>query len=88
MKEHKYSLTQVLLENLKSAEHAYKEGHKICWKKANVLQNQQDNTYKKYKESNHISLIDHLISQPILGIFPIWTPISAAEVKKLQLHPV
>jgi hypothetical protein len=44
IKEHKYSLTQGLLENLKLAEHAYEEGHKICWKKAKALQNQRDAT--------------------------------------------
>jgi hypothetical protein len=33
-------------------------------------------------------LIDHPISQPNLGIFPIWTPIITAEVRKLQMCPV
>jgi hypothetical protein len=31
-KEHEYNLTKVLLEKLKLAQHAYEEGHKICWK--------------------------------------------------------
>jgi hypothetical protein len=28
-----------------------------------------------------MSLVDHPISQPSLGISPIWTPVIAAEVK-------
>jgi hypothetical protein len=40
------------------------------------------------KKSVHMSLVDHPISQPSLDISPIWTPIIAAEVRKLQLHPV
>jgi hypothetical protein len=30
-KEHKYNLTQNLFEKSKLAQHAYEEGHKICW---------------------------------------------------------
>jgi hypothetical protein len=45
-------------------------------------------TYRKYKESTHMSLIDHLISQPSLDISSIWAPIITAEVKKLQLCPM
>jgi hypothetical protein len=37
MKEHKFDLTQGLLETSNLAQHPY-EGHKICWKKAKVLQ--------------------------------------------------
>jgi hypothetical protein len=33
-----------------------------------------------------MSLVDHPISQPNLGISPIWTPIIAAEVRKLQVR--
>jgi hypothetical protein len=34
-----------------------------------------DTTYRKYKESVQMSLIDHPISQPSLDISPIWTPV-------------
>jgi hypothetical protein len=64
IKEHKYNLTQGLLEKSKLAQHAYKDGHKICWKEVKVLQIETNTTYRKYKESAHMSLIDHLISQP------------------------
>jgi hypothetical protein len=88
IKEHKYNLTQVLLEKSKSAQHAYVEGPKICCNEMKVLQIEPNTTYRKYKESAHMSLIDHLISQPSLVISPIWTPVITVEVKKLQLHPV
>jgi hypothetical protein len=85
MKEHKYSLTQGLLEKSKLAQHAYK-GHKICWKEAKVLQIELNTTYGKYEESIHISLSD--LIKPSLDICSIWTPIIATEVRKLQLRPV
>jgi predicted GIY-YIG superfamily endonuclease len=79
IKEHKYNLTQGLLEKSKLAQHACEEEHKICWKEAKVLQIEPNTTYtyRKYKESAHMSLIDHPISQPSLDISPIWTPIIA-----------
>jgi hypothetical protein len=83
-----YSLFECLLEKSKLAQHAYKNGHKICWKEAKVLQTEPDTTYRKYKQSAHMSLVDHPISQPSLDISPIWTPVIAAEVRKLQLCPM
>jgi hypothetical protein len=35
-----------------------------------------------------MSLVEHPISHPSLDISPIWTPIIAAEVRKLQLRLV
>jgi hypothetical protein len=35
-----------------------------------------------------ITLLDHPISQPSLDISPIWTPVIAEEVKKLQRRQV
>jgi hypothetical protein len=60
--------------------------NKICWNKVRVLQIEPNTTYGKYKESTHMSLLEHPISQPSLDISPIWTPVIAAEIKKLQLH--
>jgi hypothetical protein len=60
---------KVCLKKSKLAQHGYEEGHKICWKKAKVLQIEPNTTYRKYKESAHMSLIDHLNSQPSLDIF-------------------
>jgi hypothetical protein len=78
IKEHK---TQSLLETSKLAQHVYEEGHKICWKEAKVLQIEPNVTYRKHKESAHMSLVDNPISQPSLDISPIWTPVIIAEVK-------
>jgi hypothetical protein len=36
IKEHKYNLTQGLLEKSKLVLHAYEEGHKVWWKEAKV----------------------------------------------------
>jgi predicted GIY-YIG superfamily endonuclease len=88
IKEHKYNLTQGLLEKSKLAQHAYEEGHRICWNEAKVLQIEPNTAYRKYKESAHMSQLDHPISHPSLDISPIWTPVITAEVKKLQLRPV
>jgi hypothetical protein len=88
IKEHRYNVTQGLLEKSKLDQHAYEDGHNISWKDAKVLKIEQNTTYKKYKESVHMSLIDHPISQPSLDICPIWTPVITAEVKRLHLSPL
>jgi hypothetical protein len=75
-----------VLEKSKLAQHAYEEGHKICWNGARVLQIEPNTTYRKYKKSAHMSLLDHPISQLSLDISPIWTPMIAAEIKELQLR--
>jgi hypothetical protein len=76
------------IEKSKLAQHAYEEGHKIYWNEVKGLQIEPNTTYRKYKESVHISPVYYPISQPSLDISPIWTPTIAAEVKKLQLRQV
>jgi hypothetical protein len=80
--------TKGLLEKSKVAQHAYEEGHKICWNEAEVLQIEPNTIYRKYKESAHMSLLDHPISQASLDNSPIWTPVITAEVKRLQRRQV
>jgi hypothetical protein len=80
IKVHKYNLTQGLLEKSKLAQHAYEEGHRIFLKEAKVVRIEPYTTYRKYKESTHMSLVDHPISQPNLDISLIWTPVITAEV--------
>jgi hypothetical protein len=82
VEEHKYSYNPSKL-----ARHSYKEGHEILWKEAKVLKIEPNTTYRKYKETAHVSLVDHPISQPSLDTCPIWAPITEAEVRK-QLRPV
>jgi hypothetical protein len=79
IKKHKYNLTHSFLEKSKLAQHAYEEGHKICWNDV-----KSNTTFRKYKESAHMSLLDYPISQPISRLDPVIT----AEVKKLQLRQV
>jgi hypothetical protein len=82
--EHKYNLAQGPLEKSKLAQQAYEGGHKICWKEGKVLQIEPNTSYRKHKESAHMFLVDHPISQLSLDISPIWTPNIAAEVRALQ----
>jgi hypothetical protein len=83
IKEQKYNLTQGLLEISKLAQHAYKEGQKICGNEANVFRFEPSTILIRiYTESAHMSLLHHPISQPT------WTPVMTAEVRKLQLRPV
>jgi hypothetical protein len=73
---------------IKLANHTYEQDHSICWKEATVLQIEPNYTYRKCKEAAHMVLEDHSISQPCLDMSPIWTPIIATEVSKIQLRPV
>jgi hypothetical protein len=49
-----------------------------------AVQIEPNNTYRKYKEFTHMSLIDHPISQPSLDMSPIWIPVITAEVKNTK----
>jgi hypothetical protein len=82
----KYNLTQRLLEKSKLAQRAYEEGHKI--KCAGIKQKFCRLSPSPRTGNTRMSLLDHPISQPSLDISPVWTPIIAAEVKKLQVPPV
>jgi hypothetical protein len=46
---------QGVIKKSKLAQQSYKEGHKICWKETEVLQTELNATYRKYKESTHVS---------------------------------
>jgi hypothetical protein len=61
IKKHKYNLAQGLPEKSKLAQHAHEEGNKIHWKQAKVLQIEPNTTYRKYKETVHMSLVVHPI---------------------------
>jgi hypothetical protein len=74
-------------EKSKLPQQAYEEDNKICWNEARILQIEPNTTHMKYKESDHMPLLDPPTSQPTFDISPIWTPV-IAEIKKLQLHQV
>jgi hypothetical protein len=73
-----------MLEKSKLAQHSYEEEHRICWNEAKVLQIEPNTIYRKYKESAHMSLLEHPISQPSVDISPVWTPVITTEIKRLQ----
>jgi hypothetical protein len=75
IKEHKYNLTQGLFEKSKVAQHAYEEGQKICCHEAKVLQIEPNTTYREYKESVHLSLIDHRSVNPAWTCLPSGLPL-------------
>jgi predicted GIY-YIG superfamily endonuclease len=54
IKEHKYNVTQGLLEKSKLAQHVCEERYKICWNEEKVLQIEPNTTYGKYKGSAHM----------------------------------
>jgi hypothetical protein len=87
LKEHQLNLKQGLLQNSKLTQHAY-EGHCIGWKR--VLQVEPSVIWRKYKESTHMTCSTEPISQPSVGISPIWTTLISKEVtanyKGIQLN--
>jgi hypothetical protein len=90
IKEHKCNLTQGLLENSKSAQHAYKEGYRTHWKEAKVLQIEPNTTY-------HMFLVAHPIVNPAWkslylnshqwsGSLKITTPPSLDHIGKFHFY--
>jgi hypothetical protein len=71
---------QSLLKKSRLAQQACKVGHQICLKEEKVSQIEPNTTYRKCKESAHVSLVDHPNSQTSLELSPIWTTITEVEV--------
>jgi hypothetical protein len=84
IKENEHNLMQSLLKKSRLVQQVCKEGHQICWKEEKVSQIEPNTTYRKCKESAHLSLVAHPNSQTRLDISPIWTTITEVEVRKLQ----
>jgi hypothetical protein len=53
--EHRHNFREDLLEKSKFAQHAYKEGHRVIWDEARILEIENNSRYRKYKESAHIT---------------------------------
>jgi predicted GIY-YIG superfamily endonuclease len=62
LREHRHNLQQGLLEKSKLAQHAYKEGHRVGWNDARVLEIESNTRYIKYKESAHMASLTNPIS--------------------------
>jgi hypothetical protein len=87
IKERKRNLTQDLLEKSKLAQHAYEEGHKICWSEKKVFQIEPNTIYRKHKESTHVFAKPS--DQPTqLGHLSHLDLRYYSKVKKLRLHQV
>jgi hypothetical protein len=79
---------QGLQEKSKLAQHAYKEGHKVGWDKARILDIESHSRYRKYKEAAHMACSVNLISPPSLDSSPIWIPIISNEVNISQRRSI
>jgi hypothetical protein len=44
------SLTEALIEKPKLAQHAYKDGHRVSWDEAKILEIENNSRHRKYKE--------------------------------------
>jgi hypothetical protein len=80
IKEHKDSLTQDLFQKSKLAQHAYEEGHDLCWKEAKTFHIGTNDIYRKNKVVANISLAAHSVIHPSLHLSPSGLP----PVKKLE----
>jgi hypothetical protein len=69
--ENRHNLKEGVLEKSKLAQHAYEEGHRVCWDEARILEIESNNRYRKYKETAHMACLINSISQPSLGISTI-----------------
>jgi hypothetical protein len=66
--------------DIKLAQHANEEGHRVGWDEARILEIESNSRYRKYKESAHMACLTNPISQPSLDISPIWIPLICDEV--------
>jgi hypothetical protein len=80
----RHSLKEDLLQKSKFVQHANKEGHRVGWDKARILEIESNSRYMKYKESAHMAYLTNLISQPSLDMSPIWIPLISIEVTNSQ----
>jgi hypothetical protein len=78
--EHRHNLQQGLLEELKLAQHAYEEGHRVGLDGARILEIESKSRYRKYKESAHMACLTNPINQRSLETSPIWIPLISNEV--------
>jgi hypothetical protein len=82
IKEHKYSPMQDLFQKLKLAQHAYEEGHSLCWNEDKAFQIGTNNVSRKHKEVTNMSMA----AQP--PFIPAWiSPSSGLQsVKKVKKY--
>jgi hypothetical protein len=71
LREHRHNLRESILEELKLAQHAHEEGHRVGWDQPRILKIEGNNRYRKYKESALMACLTNPISQTSLDISPI-----------------
>jgi hypothetical protein len=71
----KGTLNEGLLGKSKSAQHAYKEGHRVGWDEARILEIESNSRYRKNKESVHVACLANPIRKPSAVISPISIPL-------------
>jgi hypothetical protein len=82
--EHRLNLKEGVLEKSKLAQHAYKEGHRVIWDEARILEIENRSRHRKYRQSISIVCLRNLISQTSLDISPIWILLVIDEVTKCK----
>jgi hypothetical protein len=80
LREHRHNLQHGLLEESKLAQNAYEEGHRVGWDEARILEIESNTRYRKCRESAHMVCLTNPISQPSLGISPVWIPLVSNNI--------
>jgi hypothetical protein len=75
----RYNHKELILEQLKLAQHDYEEGHSVGWDDARILEIESNSRYRKYKELAHMTFLTNPISQPSLDISPTLIPSSVTR---------
>jgi hypothetical protein len=87
LSERIHNLKEGLLEIYRLAQHAYKEGHKVIWDEASILEIESNSRHRKYKELACMACLRNLVSQLRLDISPIWIPLIINVVTKSKGSP-
>ena len=74
------------MDKFRLAEYSYEVGHHVgvSLRDGRILQIEQRNTCRKYKESAYMNHVLSPISQPALDVTTIWIPCHWKEVRKLH----
>jgi hypothetical protein len=79
LREHRHNIKEGLLEKSKLAQHAYKEGHRVGWDEARILEIESNTRYRKYKKSSHMACLIQL-ANPAWTFLPSGSPLSAMRL--------
>jgi hypothetical protein len=63
IREHRYNLTEGILEKFKLAQHAYEECHRVGWVKARILGIESNCRYRKQRQSARTAFSSNPIIQ-------------------------